>query len=65
MDVERPTADTGTDLEATAQLPVRVCPRCPVHSQTTGNLCPDCAASYNRRGSRSNISKRLRLPWLP
>ena len=58
MDAEVPTTDGGADLEAIHRVPVKVCPRCSVQSQTAGNFCPHCSASYNGPG-RSKISKRV------
>lgn len=53
--------DEGSHIHAPEQLPVKVCPRCSVQSQTAGSFCPNCAAPFNGPGSRSRISKRMVL----
>jgi hypothetical protein len=47
------------DDHASEQMPVKVCPRCSVQSQTTGNFCPQCAAPYSGPQPRRKISKRI------
>ena len=49
----------GSDPHPTEQMPVKVCPRCSVQSQTTGNFCPQCAAPYSGPQPRRKISKRI------
>jgi len=58
--VDTPPADIDSDLGSTTQVPVKVCPRCSVQSQTAGSFCPHCAASYmGGTGPRSKISRRI------
>jgi hypothetical protein len=49
----------GSDPHPTEQMTVKVCPRCSVQSQTTGNFCPQCAAPYSGPQPRRKISKRI------
>jgi hypothetical protein len=49
----------GSDPHPTEQMPVKVCRRCSIQSETTGNFCPQCAAPYNGPGPRRKISKRI------
>lgn len=57
--VNPPIEDTGSEVDGQGQVPVKVCPRCSVQSQTDGNFCPHCAASYIGPRPRSKISKRI------
>jgi hypothetical protein len=60
MDAELPTADCGTDLEATDQLPIQVCPRCSVQTHTADIFCPHCGAAYNGPGPRPILGRQRR-----
>lgn len=57
--VHPPTEVPGSHVDAIAQVPVKVCPRCSVQSHTDGSFCPHCAASYLDPGPRLKISKRI------
>jgi len=60
LTVNPPIEDPGSEVDGQGQVPVKVCPRCSVQSQTDGNFCPHCAASYTGgAGPRSKISRRI------
>lgn len=50
---------SGPEMDATGHMPVKVCPRCSVQSQTAGSFCPHCAASYAGSDPRSKLSRRM------
>ena len=54
-----PDGGSGSDPDPVNQLPLKVCPRCSVQSQTDGSFCPQCAASYVGPRPRSKISRRI------
>lgn len=39
-------------------IPVKVCSKCSVQTQTAGNFCPNCGATYIGRKRRLRITKR-------
>jgi hypothetical protein len=58
----QPSADDYRAPDAPRPMPTRVCPECSAQTQTDGNFCPHCGASYMRRAPRkTRLTRRGRI----
>ncbi|UNK45219.1 hypothetical protein [Arthrobacter sulfonylureivorans] len=55
------TPYTSGTPDSVAETPVKVCRKCSVQSQTNGNFCPQCGATYTARRTGVKVTKKLAL----
>jgi hypothetical protein len=56
-----PSADDYRTPAGPPPAPNKICPQCSAQTQTSGDFCPHCGASYIRRTRKTRLTRRGRL----